>query len=128
VRCPAVAADFAQEYAWRIRQAGLQIDGRHRDEEEKNRVRTARRPRMRDPFWRGIQGDQVNDPRWTTLSDNFPLWSGIVANGGNTEPNALAYDGVDTLKYLAHAAKKRELADQVVIRAAYQLSLDYGFM
>jgi hypothetical protein len=40
----------------------------------------------------------------------------------------LAYDGVDTLKYLAHAANKRELADQAVIRAAYQLALNYGFM
>jgi hypothetical protein len=128
VRDPSVASDFAKEYAWRIRQAGLQIDERRRDEGEKNLVRPARRPRMFDPFWRRIRDAQVNDTRWKALSDSFPVWSSIVAKGGNPEATALAYDGVDTLKYLAHAANKGELTNQAVIRAAYQLALDYGFM
>jgi hypothetical protein len=49
VRDPAVAADFTKHYAWRIRQAGLQIDERRNDEDEKNRVRPARLPRTFDP-------------------------------------------------------------------------------
>jgi hypothetical protein len=80
------------------------------------------------PYWRGIQGDQAINTSWKTLSDSYPVWSSIVANGGKPEASALSYDGVDTLKYLAHAANKGELTDQAVIRAAYQLALDYGFM
>lgn len=119
---------FAYMNAWRIRQAGLQIDGRRRDESVKNRVQPPRDPRDCDPYFRGIQDDQANDPRWNTLSEKFQVWARILAVGCEPRITALDYDGVDTLKYIAHAAKNNHLTDQTVIRAAYQLTLHYGFM
>jgi len=128
VRDPATASDFTNRYAGRIRQAGLQVDERRRDDGIEKFIRPARWPRAYDPYQRAIKLDQSSDPRWRILSDNFNAWVSIVANGEAQREDALSYDGVDTLRYLAHAAEGKMLVEQVVVRAAYHLALRYGFM
>lgn len=91
-------------------------------------MRPARLPRAYNPYQRAIKHDQSTDLRWKVLTDNFDIWASIVANGESRRENAMCYDGVDTLRYLAHAAEDRILVDGAVIRSAYGLSLGYGFM
>jgi hypothetical protein len=128
VRNPAVAEGFASKFGSRIRQAGLQVDERLRDDDLEKFVRPARWPRDTDPYFRAIKFDQSNDLRWKAISNHFDIWASIVANGQELRDDALSYDGVDTLRYLAHAAEDKRLVAQDVIRAAYGLALDYGFM